>query len=103
MKPPKTTRQPIDTEAYGCRVTGTAVFGDWEGDPDVVGGINPLDPYIEDLEVTPLTDEDTPVTDNLMDLCYEAAMEAVAAMDGDASLPDYERARAALEGEKDGG
>lgn len=43
------TRVAIEYKGLDC--IGTVITGDWEGDPDVVHGVNRLDPYVEDLQV----------------------------------------------------
>jgi len=40
----------IETEYEGLIVRGTAVVNDWEGDPNVVRGVNYLPPYVEDVD-----------------------------------------------------
>lgn len=64
-----------DNDDVGHILEATAVFDDWEGDPDVVGGVHPLAPYLEDVTI-----DGEPTVDTVY---FDALWSAVEALDGE--------------------
>jgi predicted nucleotidyltransferase len=66
----------MDEYIMGCRVTGTVVVNDWEGDPDVVRGVNYLEPYLQDvvIEAVDLA-EDEGIDDYMQDEIEETLLQ----------------------------
>jgi len=62
----RTRRIKIDEYIMGCRVVGDVVVGDWEGDPEVVRGVNVLDPYVQDVVIEPVDLADDEHVDDYM-------------------------------------
>jgi len=67
----------IETEYEGLIVRGNAVVNDWEGDPNVVRGINYLPPHLEDVDAI-VIDSDGDET-SVWHLLSEKAQDSICA------------------------